>query len=448
MHSKRLVVALALLVGCSSSGAGGGKSGGTGGDEETGGTGGDTPSGGSGGKPSGGSGGSKPTGGTGGSVPTGGTGGAVITQPDAGASGGAGGDQAPDAGMTPRDSGMPDEGTITPPAGNPYVYVGTGFMGSSIRIFQLDLLTGALASKGTAMSDAAPTYMAFHPTRKFAYALSENDPGSIVAFSVNGATGGLTRLNAVPSAGDGPAHLSVHPGGKWIFVANYNNGVIAVLPVDPTTGRVSAAVDTMKPVPETSHNMRTDPEGRFVFLSTPGGDKIFQYKFDQATGKLSANSPASVPGMGQGPRHLDFRPDGKSAYAIGETGGGLMSFDYNAATGQLSNGMVATIGGGLGAHVQVHPSGKFVYACVRATSTLAGFTLDAAGRPKLIEKVTEGLASPWDFAIDAAGKYLLVANDGGGVRVFKIDEQTGKLTAAGAGVNGGGPHFVGVMYPP
>jgi len=201
-------------------------------------------------------------------------------------------------------------------------------------------------------------------------------------------------------------------------------------------------------VQTTAHNMRSDPAGKYVFMSTPGDDKVFQYKLNEATGKLTANTPASVSGMGQGPRHLDFAPNAKNAYAIGEKGAGLLSFDYDAATGLLSNGMVTPIGGGLGSHVQVHPSGKFVWASVRSGNTLAGFSIDATGRPKLIEKITAGLSSPWDFAVEPTGKYLLVANDGGGVRVFKIDEQTGKLTAAGTGVSGGATHYVGVMYPP
>jgi 6-phosphogluconolactonase len=295
------------------------------------------------------------------------------------------------------------------------------------------------------MSNNAPTYMAFHPTRKFAYALSESDPGSIVAFSVDGATGGLTRLNQAASAGDGPAHVSVHPSGKWLFVANYNSGHIAVLPIDGA-GKLAPAVDVQQPVMETAHNMRTDPAGKYVFLSTPGGDKVFQYKLNETTGKLTANAPASVSGMGQGPRHLDFAPNAKNAYVIGETGGDLLSYDYDANTGLLSNPMVADIGGSQGAHVQVHPSGKFVWASDRSPGILAGFSIDASGRPKLIEKLTNA-GSPWDFAVEPTGKYLLVAN-AGGVSVFKIDEQTGKLTAAGNGASGGGPHYVGVMYPP
>jgi 6-phosphogluconolactonase len=447
MNKGIFAFALSVLLGCSSSSARPGGAAGEGGSSDTGGsvgTGGSTPTGGKGGsgQPTGGGGGppdastelGPDSGSTGGTIGTGGT-------------GGTGGSVAPDAGVTPpaKDSGAPDEGTA--PAGNPFVYVGTGYTGTTIRIFQLDMGSGALTAKGMATSNSAPTYMAFHPSRKFAYALAENDPGSVVAFSVDGATGGLTRLNQASSGGNGPAHISVHPSGKWLFAANYNSGQTAVLPIDGS-GKVAAPVDVQMPVKDTAHNLRSDPAGKFVFLSTPGGDKVFQYKFDQTAGKLTANSPASAPGMGQGPRHLDFAPNAKNAYVIGETGGDLLSYDYDAATGLLSNPMVTTIGGGQGSHVLVHPSGKFVWASDRSPGILAGFTIDANGRPKLIEKVTMGLASPWDFAIESTGKYLLVANDGGGVRVFKINEQTGMLTAAGNGVSGGGPHYVGVMYPP
>jgi 6-phosphogluconolactonase len=357
-------------------------------------------------------------------------------------------DAAVDVAPPPRDSGIPVDGPPLP-SGNPFVYVGTGFSGNQIRIFQLDMQTGALTSKGTATSASSPTYMAFHPTRKYAYALSENDPGRIVAFSVDGATGGLTRLNDAASGGNGPAHLSVHKSGKWLFVANYNSGHIAVLAVD-AQGRVGAPVDVQHPVSMTAHNMQADPAGKYVFLcstDTAEGNRIFQYRLDEVTGKLAANNPASVSGMGEGPRHLAFHPSAKYAYAVGEGGGSVLSFDYDAATGLLSNGMVTKIGGSEGAHIDVHPSGKFLYASVRGGNTLAGYSIEANGRPKLIEKVTNGLAAPWDFAIEPTGKYLLVANGGGGVRVFKINEQTGVLTAAG-GVDAAGPHYVGVMYPP
>ena len=56
----------------------------------------------------------------------------------------------------------------------------------------------------------------------------------MLAFSINQTTGALTRLNDQPSAGMGPAHLSVDRQGRFVLVANYAGqrpGTIAVLPI-------------------------------------------------------------------------------------------------------------------------------------------------------------------------------------------------------------------------
>jgi 6-phosphogluconolactonase len=333
-----------------------------------------------------------------------------------------------------------------PPAGNPAVYVGTGFTGSQIKVFQLDIQSGALAAKTPATSAAAPTYLAFHPTRRYVYALSEADPGRIVAFAADGA-GLLTRINDAASGGNGPAHLSVHGSGKWLLVANYNSGHVAVLPIQPNGG-VGAPVDVQHPANEQVHHIVSDPMGTFVFVCATGPDRIFQYRLDEATGKLTPNTPAFVSGGGQSPRHMAFHPNGASAYVVGESGGSVTAFDYDGATGRLSNPMVTRVGND-GSHIAVHPSGKFVYVASRGASSLVVFAVEAGGRLRQIEQVQNGLAGPWDFAIEPTGKFILVANDGNSsVRVFRVNEQTGMLTPAGTPLSSPTPHFVGVMYPP
>jgi len=52
--------------------------------------------------------------------------------------------------------------------------------------------------------------------------------------------GKLQLLNVVSSGGAGPAHLSVDGSGKYVFVANYAGGNVAVLPIQPT-GALGAA---------------------------------------------------------------------------------------------------------------------------------------------------------------------------------------------------------------
>jgi 6-phosphogluconolactonase len=304
-------------------------------------------------------------------------------------------------------------------------------------------------AKGTAQTGSSPSYIAFHPSRRYLYVLNEEDPGHIQAFSIDRATGALTMINEASSGGNGPAHLSVHPGGKWVFAANYNSGQVAVLPID-AKGGVGEPVDVQKPVAEAAHNVVSDPAGVYVFLSSTTADRIMQYKLDQGSGKLMANTPAFVEGMGESPRHLAFHPNAGSAYAVGESGGSVTAFHYDAATGRLSNAVVTKIaGGGFGSHVAVHPSGKFVYATARSGSILAGFSVGAGGALKPFAAGASGLSTPWDFCIEETGKYLLVANAGSStVKVFRIDEGAGTLTAVGAGASASEPHSVGAMFPP
>ena len=50
---------------------------------------------------------------------------------------------------------------------------------------------------------------------------------TVSAFAIGRTDGRLTLLNTVRSGGAGPAHLSVHPAGKHLLVANYSGGSIA-----------------------------------------------------------------------------------------------------------------------------------------------------------------------------------------------------------------------------
>src|SRR5688572_20897203 len=116
--------------------------------------------------------------------------------------------QTPSDGPTvpPDATGAADTAPDAGPPTNPFVYVGSEGA-SEIRIFQLDLATGALMPRGSAPSGNSPDYLAFHPNGRFVYALNEVNPGRIVAFSVDRATGMLTRLNDASSGGDGPAQI-------------------------------------------------------------------------------------------------------------------------------------------------------------------------------------------------------------------------------------------------
>lgn len=404
-----------------------------------------------GGTASGGRGGGSGGGGTGGAG-----GGPVVTGGAPGATGGAGGGGVVEVGPTPEMEAGAQEvmGAETametapevapPPAGNPYVYVGSS-SASEIRIFQLDLATGALMARGAAASGQSPNYLAFHPNRRFLYAINEVSNGRIVAFAINPATGGLTQLNSQGSGGGGPAHLSVHKSGRWVLAANYGSGHAAALPImeDGRVGPPQAVTAGAQ-----AHMILDDGQsGNFVFVPSKGENKIAQFKFDVETGRLTPNTPASVARAGS-PRHMVFHRSGQWAFLLTEAGLSVVSYKYDPATGLLSDAQaLAAAPSGDGAHILFHPTKDFLYASIRFYDAIAIFDVSAEGRAQNPRHVRTQIARPWDFAIDPTGQYMIVANnEAGNVRVFRIDQTTGMLTVVGNGATvAAQPRFVGIL---
>ena len=150
----------------------------------------------------------------------------------------------------------------------------------------------------------------------------------------------MKPLNTVGSGGAGPTYLSIHPSGRFVLVANYFSGSVAVLPI-LDDGRLGDATDLktdkgkVGPTKATNapngsfavsghdrthaHMIQADPSGRFVLHVDLGLDKVFVWKFDETKGTLTANDPPSVSlPPGDGPRHFSFHPNGRWLYTIQE----------------------------------------------------------------------------------------------------------------------------------
>jgi 6-phosphogluconolactonase len=402
-----------------------------------------------------GGGGGAATGGTGGATGSGG----ASAGSGGSATGGAGGNQdagkdvaAADVAASAPDGAAPgpDAAADRPPvvaSGNPFVYVGSNMLGE-IRIFQLDMQTGALAPRGSAPSGPNPDYIAFHPSGKYLYAINEVPAGRVVAFSIDAATGALTRLNDAPSGGNGPAHLSVHKSGNWVLTANYASGHAAALPIMPD-GRVGAPVEP-RLAGANAHMIVDDGQsGNFVFVPSKGDDRVLQFKFDAATGRLEPNTPAFVAQVGA-PRHMVFHRGGTAAYLLTEAGRTVVSYRYDGATGLLGGGMPQEAApSGDGAHIVKHPSKEVLYASIRFFNAIAVFTLNAQGRAEAPRHFREQIARPWDFAIDPTGTFMLVANnDNATVKVLRLDDSGMPTAVVGNGASvGGQPRFVGILPP-
>ena len=111
--------------------------------------------------------------------------------------------------------------------------------GEGIYLFEANPSTGELSQGRVVAKTPNPAWISLHPSKKYLYAANEmtgpdSARSSVTAFAIDRASGDLTELNSVSSEGAGPAHMSIDAQGRFVFVANYAGGTIAVLPITKT----------------------------------------------------------------------------------------------------------------------------------------------------------------------------------------------------------------------
>jgi 6-phosphogluconolactonase (cycloisomerase 2 family) len=338
--------------------------------------------------------------------------------------------------------------------------------GQGIHLFEMNPATGTLAPRGLFRSEANPAWLAFDPARTHLYSANGissfqgSNSGSVSAHSIDRATGDLTLLNTVSSEGAGPAHLSVHPSGKFVLVASYDGGTVAVLPLH-ANGELGPATDvvhdqgTVGPEHAASapagsfaisghdtphaHMIQADPAGHFVFAADLGLDRILVWKFDAERGRLIPNDPASVAlPPGDGPRHFTFHPNGRWFYSLQEEASTLVAFDYDSTNGRLSAKQTISslppgfAGTNFASEVLISSDGKFLYAANRLHDSIAWFSISATGALALAgEEWTRG-DYPCSFNIDPTGNFLHSCNQrADALTTFRVNRKMGALTFTG-----------------
>jgi len=346
--------------------------------------------------------------------------------------------------------------------------------GRGIHLFQVNRDTGALTPAGIQRIGTSPSHLAINADGTRLYSANETDRvgeeghGTISAFAIDRSDGGLTPLNTVDSGGAGPTYVSLHPSGRFLFVANYFGGSVAVLPIQGD-GSLGDATDVqidegeIGPTRATNappgsfaisghdrthaHMIQADPAGRFVLHVDLGLDRIYVWRFDAERGVLVPNNPpwVALP-PGDGPRHFDFHPSGRWLYSIQEEGSTIVLFDYDAEAGRLeARQTISTLppgyaGSNFCSGIRVSDDGRFVYAGNRLHDSLGIFAVGSDGELTYRgEEWTRG-DYPRSFSFDPTGRFLYSCNQRADhLAVFRVDHATGGLAFTGQYVPVGNP---------
>jgi len=336
------------------------------------------------------------------------------------------------------------------------LYVGTykDHGGKGIYAYRFDAAAGQLAPLGLAVASAEPSFLAVAESGKFLYAVNEivnyngQPAGAVSAFAIQRENGKLSLLNQVSSRDEGPAHITLDRSGNYALVSNYERGSIAVFPLlpDGRLGESSAFVrhkgSSVNPERQRgphAHAIAVSPDNRFVVVADLGLDQLLVYRFDAVRGSLGSEPQIVKTAPGAGPRHLAFDANGRFLYLVTEMASTVVTYSYDAPTGQLHELQTVSLlpqgysGRTEAAEIEIHPSGKFVFASNRGPDSISVFAIDSKlGTLTLVETVSTRGKTPRHFALDPTGSWLLAANqDSDEIVVFHVNPDTGHLTPTG-----------------
>ena len=327
-----------------------------------------------------------------------------------------------------------------------------------IAQYTLDPSTGALQHHADYSLAGMPAPMAVDPEKRFLFVGRRlaGDFG-LTGFSIQPGTGRLEPLNSIPLGGD-PVHIFVDRGGNYLLSAYYYQARVGVHGFDGD-GNLDPSPIEWRETGIGAHYIRTDPQNRYAFVphiaegNHTGVNAIFQFRFDQESGRLAPNDPDRVtPNTPEGPRHFCFHPNLNVLYSSNEQGCSVTAYRFDPAGGTLSPFQtVPTLpddfdGNNSCSQIQITPSGRFLYAPNRGHNSIAGFAVDRSdgSLTPLGQTATEPI--PRAFSLDNSGSFLYATGlESGNLAAYRVNHDTGGLQPLDVYPVGQGPMWVSII---
>jgi len=331
-----------------------------------------------------------------------------------------------------------------------YVYVSIAGE-NKISIFKMNTGMGELIFHNDVAVSGGPGPLAVAPNGGFLYA-GLRPTRQISSFRIDHNTGDLSLLRTISLDFD-PCYIATDRKGNFLLSSYYGAGKAAVHPIDED-GTVNSPPIEWISTAEHAHCIQVDRANKFVFVPhTVEPNRIFQFKFNEETGRLTPNIvPEVIPKEEVGPRHFCFHPNKDILYFSNEQGSSVTAYNFDTSEGTLA--VFQTLStlpedydeDNTCAQIHITPSGKFLYVSNRGHDSIAGFSIDdTTGQlTSLGQQPTE--ATPRAFTIDPTGNFLFAAGQGTGrLASYRIDTQTGALKPLATYAVGKNPMWVLVI---
>jgi 6-phosphogluconolactonase len=315
--------------------------------------------------------------------------------------------------------------------------------------------------------------MAVSPDKRFLIAAVRSKPYQAYTYSIDKSSGALNLVGTGTLAESYP-YIALDRSGRYLLGASYGANQVGVNPV-AADGRVGEPLQVI-PTARNAHSIRTDNTNRFVFVPHLGTDQVFQFLFDEKSGRLVPNTPPVLQlKQGTGPRHLIVSSDNRFVYLLNELTGTVTTLALDPSAGTLKEldsvsalppdtklvpgaprGAVGTPGANQtprntdndiwASDLHITPNGRFLYAAERASSTLAAFRVDTTSGKLTYLGSTPTEKQPRGFNIDPASRFVIVSGEKSDtISSYAIDAATGALKPIGRYPTGKGANWVEIV---
>jgi 6-phosphogluconolactonase len=325
---------------------------------------------------------------------------------------------------------------------------------NEIWVLHLERSTGRLEAVQRVAVPAGMTPLALDAGQSRLYAGFRGEAPAVLGLAIDPRDGRLTRMASAPLP-DPPMYLALSADGRYLLSASYAAGAFAINAVR-ADGSVDAVPVQRSATPPHAHAIVTDRRARFLFVTALSADAILQYTFDAATGRAQPNAVALVAAPpGSGPRHFALHPTAEVLYVNGELDGSICSYAIDSSSGQLralrcapmlpENSDVKP----WAAELAIEPTGRFLYASERRTSTLHTFDLRGERGALRHCATLETEEQPRSFAVDPRGEFLVAAGERSNwVTAYAIEPVSGALAARARQKVGEKPTWVAIAQIP
>jgi 6-phosphogluconolactonase (cycloisomerase 2 family) len=269
---------------------------------------------------------------------------------------------------------------------------------------------------------------AIHPSGKFLYVMnfgsvSSNNGGDIDLFTINGATGALTRsFGTISGGGAQPMAVAFNRLGTIAYVlyagsssANSFSSQIKTYTVDLTTGAFTGPTSGIAAcvLGGNPWSLRVDPNDKFAYAACLSTDVLIVYSINNGTGALT-NIGSTTVTAGSKLASLAIDSFGRFLFVGRQQpwlSKNVLSYQYNATSGALTFAndlLTACPGGGCVGPISMatDPQGQFVYA-LDSQQGLSGFAVNQTSGAitavnsltGIYRPVTAGIGVPFIFAV-------------------------------------------------